>query len=126
MILQMTWHNPTRAAALILLTTAAIAGCGGVTTSILEPSFPAAKRAALDVALTKTMADLKVPGVVVGVWIPGEGTYVVTRGVSDLATSKAMQRKRFMGLLGRKVARAVPGLAWRPRVSVAGRNPPGP
>ena len=87
----MKWPNPNRAAALILLTTAVI-GCGGVTTSILEPSFPAAKRAALDAALTKTMADLKVPGVVVGLWIPAEGTYVVTRGVSDLATGKAMQR----------------------------------
>ncbi len=77
---------------MILLTTAAIAGCGGVTTSIPELSFPAAKRDALDAALTNTMADLKVPGVVVGVWIPGEGTYVVTRGVSDQATGKAMQR----------------------------------
>jgi D-alanyl-D-alanine carboxypeptidase len=85
-------RKPTCAAALILLTIAAIAGCGGVTTSVLEPSFPAAKRAALDAALTKTMADRKAPGVVVGLWIPVEGTYVVTRGVSDLATGKAMRR----------------------------------
>jgi D-alanyl-D-alanine carboxypeptidase len=84
--------RPARAAALILLTIAAIAGCGGVTTPVLEPSFPAAKRAALDDALTTTMANQKVPGVVVGLWIPGEGTYVATRGVSDLATGKAMQR----------------------------------
>jgi D-alanyl-D-alanine carboxypeptidase len=83
---------PTCAAALILLTIAAIAGCGGVTTSVLEPSFPAATRAALDDALTTTMANRKVPGVVVGLWIPGEGTYVVTRGVSDPATGKPMQR----------------------------------
>ncbi|TMG87443.1 MAG: beta-lactamase family protein, partial [Betaproteobacteria bacterium] len=41
---------------------------------------------------TKAMAERKVPGVVVGLWIPGEGTYVVTRGVSELATGKAMQR----------------------------------
>jgi D-alanyl-D-alanine carboxypeptidase len=78
--------------ALILLAIAAIVGCGGVTTSVLEPSFPAAKRAALDDALAKTMANHKVPGVVIGLWIPGEGTYVVTRGVSDMATGKAMQR----------------------------------
>ena len=91
----MTWPNPTRAAALILLTTAAIAGCGGVTTSVPEPSFPAAKRAALDAALTKAMAERKVPGVVVGLWIPGEGTYVVTRGVSELATGKAKTKYNY-------------------------------
>lgn len=84
--------RPACAVALILLTAAAVAGCGGRTTSVLEPPFPAAKRAALDAALTKTLADYRIPGAVVGLWIPGEGTYVVTRGVSDLATGKAMQR----------------------------------
>jgi hypothetical protein len=29
---------------------------------------------------TTRVAKRKVPGVVVGFWIPGEGTYVVTRG----------------------------------------------
>jgi D-alanyl-D-alanine carboxypeptidase len=46
---------------------------------------------ALDDALTQTMAQYNVPGAVVGIWIPGAGTWVVSRGVADPATGRAMQ-----------------------------------
>jgi D-alanyl-D-alanine carboxypeptidase len=75
-----------------LLLVLAIAGWGGDTTFATESSFPADKQAALDATLKKTMADLKIPGVVVGLWIPAEGTYVAARGASDPATGRAMQR----------------------------------
>lgn len=48
--------------------------------------FPPAKRAAIDTALAKSFAATKAPGVIVGIWIPGEGSYVATRGVSDIKT----------------------------------------
>jgi len=56
-----------------------------------SPPFPPAKRAAIDAALEKAFAASKAPGVVVGIWIPGEGSYVATRGVSDIRTGKPMR-----------------------------------
>jgi D-alanyl-D-alanine carboxypeptidase len=45
--------------------------------------------------LTKTIAafmkDHHFPGVMVGAWVPGNGTYVVARGKSDLKTGRAMR-----------------------------------
>ena len=52
--------------------------------------FPPAKRAAIDAALAKSFAATKAPGVVVGIWIPGEGSYVGTRGVSDTKIRQPM------------------------------------
>jgi D-alanyl-D-alanine carboxypeptidase len=53
--------------------------------------FPPAKRAAIDAALEKSFAATKAPGVVVGIWIPGEGSYVATRGVADTTTRQPMR-----------------------------------
>ncbi len=52
---------------------------------------PTAKRAAIDVALSKAFAATKAPGVVVGIWVPGELSYVATRGVSDIKTKQPMR-----------------------------------
>lgn len=69
-----------------------IAGCGGMdSNSNRQSSFPASQTAALDAALTKALADYSVPGAVVGIWIPGQGSYVAASGVSDLATGKSMR-----------------------------------
>ena len=56
-----------------------------------DDSFPPAKRAAIERALGKAFADSKAPGVVVGIWIPGEGNLVVAKGVSDLAARQPMR-----------------------------------
>jgi len=53
--------------------------------------FPAPKRAAIDAALEQSFVDSRAPGVVVGIWIPGEGSYVATRGVSDIKTRQPMR-----------------------------------
>jgi len=56
-----------------------------------DPPFAPATRAALDAALAKSFAATKAPGVVVGIWIPGEGTYIATRGVADVKTKATMR-----------------------------------
>ena len=56
-----------------------------------DPPFPPEKLAALDAALTKAFNETKAPGVVVGIWIPGEGSYVATRGYSDIKTKTPMR-----------------------------------
>ena len=71
-----------------LLAVTATARAADVKTS--DP-FPPAKRAAIDAALAKAFAASKAPGVVVGIWIPGEGSYVATRGVSDIKTRQPMR-----------------------------------
>ena len=53
--------------------------------------FPDAKRAAIDGALEKAFSASKAPGVVVGIWIPGEGSYVAARGVADTKTRRPMR-----------------------------------
>ena len=55
-----------------------------------DTPFPPARRAAIDNALDQSFAATKAPGVIVGVWIPGEGSYVATRGVSDVTMKRPM------------------------------------
>jgi D-alanyl-D-alanine carboxypeptidase len=42
----------------------------------------------LDGAIAKQMRENDLPGVVVGVWVPGEGEYVVARGKANLKTGE--------------------------------------
>jgi D-alanyl-D-alanine carboxypeptidase len=42
----------------------------------------------LDKAIAKQMRDEDLPGVVVGVWVPGEGEYVVARGKANIETGE--------------------------------------
>ena len=56
-----------------------------------DPPFPAAKRAAIEAALTRSFGETGAPGVVVGIWIPGEGTFVTAKGVADIKTRAPMR-----------------------------------
>jgi D-alanyl-D-alanine carboxypeptidase len=62
-----------------------------VTATAPGADVPSAKRAAIDAALGKAFAATKAPGVVVGIWIPGELSYVATRGVSNIKTKQPMR-----------------------------------
>src|SRR5918998_1965221 len=42
----------------------------------------------LDAAIAQEMLDNNLPGVAVGVWVPGEGEYVVARGKANLKTGE--------------------------------------
>ena len=59
-----------------------------VTTTALDPAL----RAQLEAALDEGFAASGMPGVTVGLWIPGEDEWVATRGVSDLASNEPMDR----------------------------------
>jgi len=65
-----------------------LAGCGssgGGTVPLTQP-FPQATQDKLDAALTRTRAVVKIPGVIVSLYIPGEGTWERAVGVSDKST----------------------------------------
>jgi len=53
--------------------------------------FPAATKAAIEAALDTSFAATKAPGVVVGIWIPGEGSFVTAKGYADPATREPMR-----------------------------------
>ncbi|MEO8304384.1 MAG: serine hydrolase [Betaproteobacteria bacterium] len=57
----------------------------------LDPPFPAAKRAAIEAAVNKSFGEARAPGVVVGIWIPGEGSYVTAKGFADIKTRQPMR-----------------------------------
>ena len=73
----------SRAMRLVAATLVACATHGAVQGAD-SASFPAAKRAVIDAALTKAFVATKAPGVVVGIWIPGEGSYVAAKGFADI------------------------------------------
>lgn len=62
----------------VLALSASMALCA-VTATALAADVAPAKRAAIDAALGNAFAASKAPGVVVGIWFPGEGSYVATR-----------------------------------------------
>ncbi|WP_412075178.1 serine hydrolase domain-containing protein [Streptomyces xanthophaeus] len=47
--------------------------------------------AKLDAAVQQTLREARVPGVIVGLWAPGKGSYVRTFGVADKATGAPME-----------------------------------
>lgn len=60
-----------------------------------ERPFPAAKRNEINATLGKAFADSKAPGVAVGIWIPGEGSYIAARGFADLRSRQPMRSSYF-------------------------------
>ncbi|WP_405834500.1 serine hydrolase domain-containing protein [Streptomyces sp. NBC_00105] len=55
------------------------------------PELTPAVAAQLDAAVLKVMREAQVPGVIVGLWAPGKGSYVKAFGVADKATGAPMR-----------------------------------
>ncbi len=56
-----------------------------------EKQFSAEMQSMLEAALDKAMLENHIPGVIVGVWIPGEGSWVKAKGLSNIATDEPMK-----------------------------------
>ena len=69
-------------------TATATTNAADVTASAFDPALVGQLEEALDAEFEKTGA----PGVIVGVWIPGHGEWVSSRGVADLGTLAPMTR----------------------------------
>ena len=66
---------------------------GSVTTSPAPQSdLPEALQTSLQQALHQTMATYNVPGVVVGGWVPGKGTWIRAVGVADRETNEPVTK----------------------------------
>lgn len=89
----LSFRNPLLSVAAAAVLSVGLGSYGGPSNAqtASQPAFPATTKAAVDKAITKWLAEFKAPGVVVGLWFPNRGTYVVARGVSDLATGTPMK-----------------------------------
>jgi D-alanyl-D-alanine carboxypeptidase len=79
-----------RAVAIALVVASPASAIAGASTSgtSREPQgdLPEELQTRLREALDQTMATYNVPGAAVGVWVPGEGTWIGTAGLADLKT----------------------------------------
>jgi D-alanyl-D-alanine carboxypeptidase len=55
------------------------------------PAFPPAIQRQFQQALDQTLANPAGPGAIVGVWVPGRGTWIHAAGLADRATKRPMQ-----------------------------------
>ncbi|HEX6365443.1 MAG TPA: hypothetical protein VF000_04795, partial [Agromyces sp.] len=81
------------------VTTLALSGCVATATDIASApptasttSLDAELVAQLEAALDEGFAASAIPGVIVGLWIPGESEWVSERGVADVETGEPMSR----------------------------------
>jgi D-alanyl-D-alanine carboxypeptidase len=71
----------------IILTTLLVSSCGSSGTA--KPSFSQDIQDQLDAALTTRMSEYNVPGAIVGLWVPGQGEWVVSKGKANIETGQA-------------------------------------
>ncbi|HEY6801114.1 MAG TPA: serine hydrolase domain-containing protein, partial [Agromyces sp.] len=87
-------------AAVAAVTTLVLSGCVATASVVTESAEPAASgtsldpalRAELEAALDEGFAASGIPGVIVGLWIPGEDEWVSARGVADVETGEPIGR----------------------------------
>jgi D-alanyl-D-alanine carboxypeptidase len=70
-----------------------LAFCNGAASALPAPttSFAPATVKAINGAITAWFATYKAPGVIVGIWIPGKGSFVAALGKGDRATGAPMR-----------------------------------
>jgi len=82
----------------------------GVSGSAAEKEFDKETQEKMEKALDKVMEESRSPAAIVGVWAPGEGTWVVAKGKADIETGQLAQIKdktRIGGITKTFVATAV-------------------
>jgi D-alanyl-D-alanine carboxypeptidase len=68
-----------------------LAGCGGNDSADHSRSFPPATLAKIETAIDDTMRENNIPGAVIGIYFPGEGTYEVAKGFRNRDTKEPMR-----------------------------------
>ena len=58
-----------------------------------DPPFPPETEAALQAIVDKHQARTGAPGVLVGAWVPGRGTFVRAQGVGDISTGSPLHER---------------------------------
>jgi D-alanyl-D-alanine carboxypeptidase len=90
MLAMSTLLGKLRSAVSVTLLAALVIGCDSNSNSSGPPAFDDAVIDSFETVLTGYMEEYEVPGALVGIWVPGEGEVVFTRGVSDLESGTAL------------------------------------
>ncbi len=61
------------------------------TTQPTEPPFSPDIEAKLEKAVDDNMKAGNIPGVIVGIWAPGKGTWIAAKGVADISAARELQ-----------------------------------
>lgn len=78
------------AAAVLAGTTLAGTAAAQASPTSSQGSFSPQTKRVLDLILTSGMGAAQLPGMAVGIWVPGQGSLVEARGVSDIVTGAAL------------------------------------
>lgn len=65
--------------------------CSKKETTIEPIQFSADMQSRLEATLDKAMMENNIPGAIVGIWIPGEGSWVKAKGIANLTTDQPMK-----------------------------------
>ena len=74
----------------LMATVLGVAGCGSGDKSA-PPSFGPDIEARIDQLVNNAMSFSNIPGVIVGAWAPGQGSYVKAYGMADITSGEPMQ-----------------------------------
>lgn len=85
--------RPIAGVALTAFAAVGIGGCGGGENKFPPQQFPAETQAKLADAVNRTRAAVKIPGVIVSLYIPGEGLWETAVGVESKATLAPMEKR---------------------------------
>lgn len=75
----------------LIILSALVIACSKDKTTIEPIQFSAEMQSKFGATLDKAMIENNIPGVIVGIWIPSEGSWVKAKGVSNLATNESMK-----------------------------------
>jgi D-alanyl-D-alanine carboxypeptidase len=82
---------PSAAIAAVLALTLAACATPDVDQKAATHPLPPDRLAAIDKTVETAWRESGAPGVVVGIWIPGEGSYIAAKGLADLATGQPLR-----------------------------------
>lgn len=64
------------------------AGEGSSSAQAQTPAFSIDIQQKMEQVIDENMTSLNIPGVIAGVWIPGQGTWIKARGKADISTGR--------------------------------------
>jgi D-alanyl-D-alanine carboxypeptidase len=73
-------------ALIVTLATCGILSCGTATAE-----FTSEQKQEVERLVDETMSENDIPGAIVGIWIPGEGEFMLAKGVSNVETGEAIE-----------------------------------
>jgi D-alanyl-D-alanine carboxypeptidase len=85
-----SWQGKSRRSRLTALTVIALMVLPALCGACGEPSFSSEEQEKMEKVVTDAMSSENIPGVIVGVWVPGGGTWIEAKGKADIKTGRGI------------------------------------